>query len=142
MSADLVAEIESLGRVYHRLVETPQGAPFYNVITPLLPRLLSRIGQNHRRIHETERECQISLDVSNTGSKVVSLKELLDNIHSKYLDMLTHIMKRVRPDEACRIPCEGIVDLLVDSKSKTFSFTNDPNPPNCIDDNHGSFHFF
>ena len=51
-------------------------------------------------------------------------------------------MKRVRPDEACRIPCEGIVDLLVDSKSKTFSFINDPNPPNCFDDNHGSYLFF
>jgi len=93
-------EWQSLQRVYHRLVETPSGLPFYNVIGQLLPRLLSRIGQNHQRLLESENNPQ--------------LKEMLDNIHTKYLDMLTHIMKRVKPDEACKIPCIGIVELLVD----------------------------
>ena len=102
-------EIESLNRVYHRLVETPAGTPFHSVIAQLLPRLLSRMGQNHQRILEYEQKNQMT--VVNSG---ISLKELLDNIHAKYLDMLTHIMKRVKPDEACKIPCDGIMDLLVD----------------------------
>jgi proteasome component ECM29 len=108
---DVIQELESLKRVYHRLVETPAGPPFYNVIAQLLPRLLSRIGQNHQRILKAERESP-------------QFKELLDNIHKKYLDMLTHIMKRVRPDEACKIPCVGIVDLLVNGKLEDPYFYN------------------
>jgi proteasome component ECM29 len=113
-SYDPIQEIEALGRVYHRLVETPPGPPFYSVISQLLPRLLHRIGQNHQHMLESETS-GMSLSDSH-GSKKASLKELYDNIHAKYLDMLTHIMKRVRPDETCKVPCEAIVYLLVDRK--------------------------
>ena len=99
------SELESLGRVSHRLALTESGGPLEKVLNLLLPRLLKRIGSNNKR------------STSKSNSSNTSLKDTYNKIHSKLVQMLSHTMKRVRADKNCKLPCSSILDLLYDSKS-------------------------
>lgn len=101
------SELESLGRVSHRLALTESGDPLEKVLSLLLPRLLKRIGSNNKR----------STLTSKSNSSSATLKETYNKIHSKLVQMLSHTMKRVRADKNCKLPCTSILDLLYDSKS-------------------------
>ena len=90
-------DLSSLSRVSHRLAMLDTTEKLSQVLDKLLPRLLSRIGENHQRqLVETY------------------LSEPLSRIHAKLVEMLSHAMKRVREDKRCQLPCGAILDLLVD----------------------------
>jgi len=90
-------DISSLSRVSHRLAMLDTTEKLSQVLDKLLPRLLLRIGENHKRqLIET------------------SLHEPLSRTHAKLVEMLSHTMKRVREDKQCQLPCRGILDLLVE----------------------------
>ena len=92
------AELSSLGRVDHRLGMT-QASQLPKVLNLLLPRLLARIGTNHANQKE--------------ATNVPSLLEKYQSIHQKLVGMLSHIMKRVRSDAECQLPCPAILQLLL-----------------------------
>ena len=116
-----LSELSSLGRVSHRLAMTDAGEPLENVLTLLLPRLLSRIGSNHKRTLELVRS-NPSASQSNSTSLAALLKGLYDKIHSKFVEMLSHIMKRARADANCKLPCDAVLSLLYDSKFSCLLF--------------------
>ena len=97
LQAKATAELSSLGRVSHKLALT-DAADLEKVLSLLLPRLLSRIGTNH---------------VQKQQASSPNLRETLDKIHSKLVEMMSHIMKRVRADQNCALPCLAILQLLV-----------------------------
>eukprot|EP00957_Ditylum_brightwellii_P207190 15351897-Ditylum_brightwellii.AAC.1 len=106
---DALSEISSLGRVSHRLAMTDSGAPLEKVLTLLLPRLLSRIGSNHKRTTDLVSECKeknVSLSCENLEGMI---KAAYDKIHAKLVEMLSHIMKRVRDDTGCKVPCQAVL---------------------------------
>ena len=82
------------------------------ILSLLLPRLLNRIGLNQKRLSEF-------LTMTTTGnvpssSTDTSLKSLYDSVHAKLVEILSHIMKRVRADNACKLPCGAILGMLYD----------------------------
>jgi proteasome component ECM29 len=91
------AELSSLGRVSHKLAMTDAGDPLERVLNLLLPRLLTRIGPNH------------TLEQQTTDR---ALKDTLNKIHDKLVEMMSHIMKRVRADQQCKLPCLAVLNLL------------------------------
>ena len=113
------AELSSMGRVSHRLAMTEAGAPLQKVLSLLLPRLLNRIGINHKRTLELRRHYP----------NEASVKATYDTIHGKVVEMLSHIMKRVRADNQCKLPCEAILDLMYNCEFREY----------CLQD---SFFFF
>lgn len=91
------SDLASLVRVSHRLALVDTSDRLQQVLEKLLPRLLKRIGDNH-------------LEASNSES---ALKSALDKIHVKLVETLSHTMKRVREDNACKLPCLDILKLLL-----------------------------
>lgn len=88
-------DLNSLSRVSHRLAMVDTTQKLSQVLDKLLPRLLERIGENHKL-------------------QLVENWDVRSRIHSKLVEMLSHTMKRVREDRQCRIPCLGILELLVE----------------------------
>jgi proteasome component ECM29 len=99
-----LSDLASLGRVSHRVALVDTTAKLQTVLDKLLPRLLQRIGDNHQ--HQVQ-----AIDAS--------LKETLTKIHLKLVEMLSHIMKRVREDRSCRLNANGILSLLLTEKERT-----------------------
>eukprot|EP00804_Cyclotella_cryptica_P020845 CCRYP_011471-RA/>CCRYP_011471-RA protein AED:0.17 eAED:0.17 QI:1356/1/1/1/1/1/5/334/2365 len=117
---DLQAELSTLGRVSHRLAMTDAGPALEKVLTLLLPRLLSRIGKNDDAKKESRRGVnKRKLASTAVGDSVEidsiqdQIDEMYDTIHKELIEMLGHIMKRVRHDGQCKLPCISILDLLV-----------------------------
>jgi hypothetical protein len=102
-----LADLASLGRVDHKLALT-EAENLERVLSVLLPRLLSRIGSNHVNQHQE----------SNTEQ----LRAVFQKTHEKLVSMLSHIMKRVREDPTCRLPCEAILNLLLRNETGTISY--------------------
>jgi hypothetical protein len=102
-----LADLASLGRVDHKLALT-EAENLERVLNVLLPRLLSRIGSNHVNQHQE----------SNTEQ----LRAVFQKTHEKLVSMLSHIMKRVREDPTCRLPCEAILNLLLTNETGTISY--------------------
>ena len=98
------AELSSLGRVSHKLAMTDAGDPLERVLNLLLPRLLTRIGSNHALEQQ-------AMDRS--------LKDTLQKIHAKLVEMMSHIMKRVRADQQCKLPCLAVLALLYQDDQAT-----------------------
>jgi len=98
------SELSSMGRVSHRLAMTEAGPPLEKVLNLLLPRLLNRIGINHKR----------TLELKRNHPNETSIKAIYDSIHGKVVEMLSHIMKRVRADNQCKLPCEAVLALMYD----------------------------
>lgn len=97
--ADANAQLQSLSRVSHRLAMVDNAQKLQMVLDKLLPRLLQRIGDNNQA------------QKTATDS---SLKSVLSKIHMKLVEMLSHVMKRVRDDKNCRLTnAKGILDLLL-----------------------------
>ncbi len=105
------SDLEQLSRVSHRLAMT-ESTQLEKVLNLLLPRLLSRIGSNNQKTQELSSKYQ-----SNTSDKremIIVIKSFYEKIHSKLVEMMSHIMKRVRADSNCKLPCESILGLLYD----------------------------
>ena len=121
---DLQNEFSTLDRVSHRLAMTDGGAPLEKVLSLLLPRLLSRIGKNDDAKRENRRglnKRKLSANGENVDSgEQEKLDEMYETIHKKLIEMLMHVMKRVRDDRDCKLPCGAISDLLA---SDTNAFT-------------------
>uniref|UniRef100_A0A7S4MII8 Non-specific serine/threonine protein kinase n=1 Tax=Odontella aurita TaxID=265563 RepID=A0A7S4MII8_9STRA len=114
---EAITELSSLGRVSHRLAMT-DGSALERVISLLLPRLLRRIGSNHKRSSDF-----VGVEMT-SSSPVAELKCTYDKIHSKLIEMLSHTMKRTRADSSCQIPCDSILELLYDKRTqRAFSAT-------------------
>lgn len=92
-----LTELSSLGRVSHRLALVDSTERLQQVLEKLLPRLLKRVGDNHRE------------QMNATGN----LRNTHDQIHAKLVEMLSHAMKRVRDDQNCKLPCQDIMKLLL-----------------------------
>ena len=105
MQEKALADLSSLSRVSHKLAMTSGGAPLEKVLSVLLPRLLVRVGSNKT----LQQECMLS---NNTV-----LKETLDKIHAKLVEIMSHVISRVRAEETCRLPVLGILQLLYDENT-------------------------
>ena len=102
-----LADLASLGRVDHKLALT-EADNLERVLSVLLPRLLSRIGSNHVN--------------QNQESNTEQLRTVFQKIHEKLVSMLSHIMKRVREDPTCRLPCEAILNLLLTNETGAIEY--------------------
>jgi proteasome component ECM29 len=83
---------------------TDAGDPLERVLNLLLPRLLTRIGSNHAVEQQTTDR---------------ALKDTLNKIHAKLVEMMSHIMKRVRADQQCKLPCLAVLNLLYQDNKAT-----------------------
>jgi proteasome component ECM29 len=93
------ADLASLARVSHRLALVDTTEKLQTVLDKLLPRLLQRIGDNHR---------------AQLAATDLQLKDVLTKIHFKLVEMLSHTMKRVRHDQACKLNASAMVSLLLE----------------------------
>jgi proteasome component ECM29 len=84
---------------------TSGGAPLEKVLSVLLPRLLVRVGNNK------------TLQQEYTSSNNTVLKETLDKIHVKLVEIMSHVISRVRAEESCQLPVQGILQLLYDENT-------------------------
>ena len=97
--ADANSQLQSLSRVSHRLAMVDNAQKLQTVLDKLLPRLLQRIGDNNQ---------------AQMNANEPALKSILSKIHMKLVEMLSHVMKRVRDDKNCRLTnARGILDLLL-----------------------------
>ena len=94
-------DLTSLSRVSHRLALVDEATKLQQVLDKLLPRLLYRIGDNHQAQQK-----------SDTATEA-SLRDALSKIHAKLVEMLSHVMKRVREDQSVQLNCKEIVQLLL-----------------------------
>ena len=118
MSADeklktALADLSSLGRVDHKLALT-EADNLERVLGVLLPRLLSRIGSNHANQRQENNTQQ--------------LRGAFQKTHEMLVSMLSHIMKRVREDPTCKLPCEAILNLLLAHDNGTTEYHSSINP--------------
>ena len=106
-----LADLASLGRVGHRLAMLDSCEKLQSVLDKLLSRLLERIGSNNQK------------QLLATGR----LKDTLQKIHQKLVEILSHAMKRVRDERTCKLNCSSILNLLLDenykAKAKVNAFT-------------------
>ena len=121
-----LSELSSLGRVSHRLAMTDGGRPFEKVLSLFLPRLLRRIGSNHKRTLDLSRQYPNAAAPGSKSTEAV-LKGTYDKVHAKLVEMIGHIMKRTRSDAACQIPCEAVLNILFDAESMK------AHPPSSVD---------
>lgn len=118
---DLQNEFSTLDRVSHRLAMTDPGAPLQKVLSLLLPRLLSRIGKNDDAKRENRRGVNKRKLSNVENGAQEKLDEMYETIHKKLTEMLMHIMKRVRNDRECKLPCESILELLAGKDVNAFT---------------------
>jgi proteasome component ECM29 len=95
-------EFASLQRVFHRVALIDTAERLSSVLDKLLPRLLQRIGDH-----------VVARNGTTTGSSNNELAILHEQIHGKLVEILNHVMKRVREDAACLLPVLSILDLLL-----------------------------
>ena len=106
------AEVTSLGRVSHRIALLDSTERLQQVLEKLLPRLLKRIGDNDSNRTDANQMATIA-----EGEKR-NLTAFYDQIQAKLVEILSHVMNRVRNDMACRLPCESIMELLLQERHK------------------------
>ena len=116
-------ELSTLKRVSHRLAMTDGGAPLQKVLSLLLPRLLLRIGSNHVKktnISNSNINSNSNMDVDGSGSVHVSVDVVVgvyDGIHAKLVEMMSHIIKRVRADDTVLLPCKDLLNIINNGNS-------------------------
>lgn len=111
------SELSSLNRVYHKLALTEAGESLQKVLSLLLPRLLSRIGSNHKLLLSSSKD-----------KTTLVLKDIYNQIHLKLIDMISHIMKRSREDRYMKLPCISILELLYDDDDDKKIIKNNIDP--------------
>ena len=100
--ADANAQLQSLNRVSHRLAMVDNAQRLQAVLDKLLPRLLQRIGDNNQ---------------AQSKEKDAEVKSVLSKIQMKLVEILSHVMKRVRDDQDCRlVNARGILDLILTTR--------------------------
>lgn len=114
------AELSSLSRVSHRLALVNDSDRLQQVLEKLLPRLLKRIGDNHKE--QLQLQSKLQQETANNKNSQddwkKELKEAHDRIHAKLVEMLSHTMKRVKDDQACKLPCRDILALLLQQQEE------------------------
>ena len=112
-------ELSSLSRVSHRLALVNDSDRLQQVLEKLLPRLLKRIGDNHKEQLQLQSKLQQQTANNNNTQDDWNKKrkEAHDKIHAKLVEMLSHTMKRVKDDQACKLPCRDILALLLEEAS-------------------------
>ena len=94
------SDLASLNRVSHKIALVDNSQRLQTVLDKLLPRLLQRIGDNNQ--------------AQTSDNDDPQLKSILSKTHMKLVEMLSHIMKRVRDDNNCRLTNpRGILDILL-----------------------------
>ena len=120
-SESIKEDVASLSRVSHRLAMIDDAAQFESVVAKLLPKLLARMGKNHQQMQKSEYS---------------PLKPQLQQVQSKLMEILSHVLKRVKQSttssslkprsdntnngdhgRAGPLPCQAILDLLVQRSS-------------------------
>lgn len=96
------ADLVSLSRVSHRLALIDTSEKLQTVLDKLLPRLLQRIGDNNQIQRSTNDDV---------------LRETLSKIHLKLVEMMSHIMKRVKDDKNCKLNTYEIIERLLDRQN-------------------------
>ena len=127
-------ELSTLKRVSHRLAMTDAGPQLEKVLSLLLPRLLRRIGSNQIKMNDID---HIDIDIDHNSEHtdtdpdpdpdtdhnsdtridtridmVPSISSLYDNIHATLIEMMSHIIKRVRADSSCKLPCIQLLEIM------------------------------
>lgn len=97
MTTSNSADLAALDRVAHRLALLDTADKLSNVLDKLLPRLLKRIGDN--------KDAQI---------------------HDKLVEMISHVLKRVRGDSAVKLPVVDLLHLLVQDAPSNSKDENTP----------------
>ena len=124
------SDLDQLSRVSHKLAMT-ESNQLEKVLNLLLPRLLNRIGMNNQKTID------ISTMMMNNNSETIDqgrrevmvlIKTLYERIHSKLVEMLSHIIKRVRADGTCKLPCEAILLLLYDKSTSKAKLLKEMDP--------------
>lgn len=108
-----LADLSSLSRVDHKLALT-EAANLERVLHVLLPRLLSRIGLNHVN--------------QNQDTNTQQLQAVFQKTHESLVSMLSHIMKRVREDPTCKLPCSALLNLLLAQDGDATVYQSSINP--------------
>ena len=121
-------DLATIKRVSHKLALTEAGAPLMKVLNLLLPRLLQRIGSNHSRTRDIVRRYPSATHDVNSLSLERKTKAMYDAIHAKTVELLSHIIKRVRADDSCQLPCQAIINLLYDCKEPSGHLSRKVNP--------------
>ena len=91
---------------------TDAGPQLEKVLSLLLPRLLRRIGQNH------EKTVKFTSTNSCSSELEKSVKQVYDQIHAKLVEMMSHVIKRVRADSSCELPCLDIMEIMYNFEEK------------------------
>ena len=115
-------ELSTLNRVSHRLAMTDAGPQLEKVLSLLLPRLLRRIGQNH------EKTVKFTSTYSCSSELEKAVKQVYDQIHAKLVEMMSHVMKRVRADSSCQLPCLAILEIMYNFEDKVAVSPTSMNP--------------
>lgn len=115
---ELQSDLLSLGRVSHRLAMTEDESQFESVVSKLLPRLLVRMDRNYQQQQEYQANDQLLF--------------LLQQIQSKLLEILNHILRRIKQQTTNNrtsdaVSCQSILDLFVTTTSIESATTSDPN---------------
>eukprot|EP00980_Cylindrotheca_fusiformis_P020430 scaffold7479_cov61-Cylindrotheca_fusiformis.AAC.2 len=103
------ADLSSLRRVGHRLAMLDSSDKLQSVLDKLLARLLLRIGDNYDK--QQQQQQQSHDDPRNHNTTL--LVDTLAKIHQKLIEILSHVMKRVRDDRNVRLNCQSIIDSLL-----------------------------
>lgn len=112
------ADLASLDRVSHRLAMTTDDK-LPQVLDKLLPRLLRRVGDNNQMQVRLRLNAIDANAESDKESEQQALRETLDRIHAKLVEMLSHVMKRVRGDpQHCVLPVAAILELLMEEEQE------------------------
>lgn len=110
------ADYDQLGRVSHRVAMT-DSEQLEKVLSLLLPRLLSRIGNNNKKTMDLALVGDSNSLSGDNRESVAVIRSFYQNIHAKLVEMLSHIIKRVRADGSCKLPCEAILSLLYNANA-------------------------
>jgi len=111
------SDLSSLNRVSHKIALVDNSQKLQTVLDKLLPRLLQRIGDNNQA------QCD---------NDDPQLKSILSKTHMKLVEMLSHIMKRVRDDSNCRLTNpRGILDILLTTTTDENDNNNNMTAKDC-----------
>jgi len=135
------SDLNQLKRVFHKIAMT-DNTQLEKVLNLLLPRLLGRVGSNQRNVNILQlQQSQTTSTTITSTSKLTSngaammgaVKNLYDNIHAKLVEMLSHIITRVKADSSCKLPVQKILDLLTPTTVTSTSTASDNDDKNKVD---------
>jgi proteasome component ECM29 len=89
------SDLNALVRVKHRLTMVDTTEKLSSVLQKLLPRLFLKMNDNYLQL--------------SSSSSAPAVREIRQQMHDQFIELLSQTMKRVRDETACLVPC---VDIL------------------------------